>query len=144
MRVVAAPRSRLMNVIKLGGLALAIVILVFVVTVNVINRLNEESAVLNGSPELIVELLDEQGLAYLAPTTFAYQAVCGQEFRYQSPSNLTVRHGHGTIPIRCPSGLVTELRISFQPADPSCSVDAPVRQGMVSGLTLRHHVTCTR
>lgn len=144
MHVATAPRSRLMYVIKLGGLATILVLVVFAVTVTVINRLSEESVVLNESPELIVQLLDEQEMAYLAPTNFAYQAICGQEFRYQSPSNLTIRHGRGTIPILCPSGLVTELRISFQPADPSCSVDSPVRHGMVSGLTLRHHVTCAR
>lgn len=144
MHVATAPRSRLVQAIKLGGLAIAITILVFAVTVTVINRLNEESAVLNGSPELIIELLDEQQLAYLAPMNFAYRATCGQEFEYWSPSNLAVRHGRATIPVKCPSGLVTELRISFQPADPSCSVDAPIRQGLVSGLTLRHHVTCTR
>lgn len=144
MRHGDAPSPSAMQIAKLVGMALIMIIVVFVGVLALVNQLQRESAILEESSQLIVELLDEQGVSYRAPATFTYHATCGDELEYRPPTNRPMPGGRGTIPILCPSKIVTELRISILPADPACSTPVMTTPNAVSGLTLRYQVTCTR
>jgi hypothetical protein len=110
----------------------------------VFKQLRDESVALNESSEILVELLDEQDASYREPATFAYLANCGRELEYRPPTNQPMPGGRGKIPILCPSHTVTELRINILPTNPSCTIPMIATSDVISGLTLRYRVTCTR
>ena len=124
----------------LGGTLLGMALLFAAEKVG--ERLRQEQSTLDGSPELVLELLNEQWQPYTAPVAFSYRARCADVIDYRSYATTELHGGRTTIPIVCPARTITELQITLDPADPTCFTPAVIGRNVIEGTTLRYRIAC--
>lgn len=136
------PTTRADRILFIAGIIVLLLGIGTIVMFFVLKQLESEEEAAFASPQIIIELLDEQGSPYRGDATFSYQVLCETGRAYHPNGYEPMGSGRAPIPIPCPGSGMKRLTVAFQLADQSCIVPAQAKFNLVSGMTIRYQISC--